>query len=392
MNADFLLTDDELLQFAEHITVPAQTTLFAEREQPEYTYSLISGTCLLSQQMLPLGTAKSGNILDELAVLGSIPHTQRAITRTECTFYRWRLADLRQQDAFNEQSRRYLASQLHQSQTRLAELQAPIHHAEPRAQLVPGPFSFPNSTIVFTFCDAELELDLPPGVRRTGSTLLLALADFPDARYANHPDWRFGYRETTFFVPVRVGRILGLFVPYIYPSAYEPILLGREIYGFPKQLGETQLTETSAALAVHGKESLTLRWQGTERSSEARLVGAMGRSFGAPGTLTSAAFSVGDVLTQAVNLPIYRHINVFNHKRIAGTNTRSTAITYDVDQLTQAVFSIPRWHHIERLQEATLQVQAPALHAWDLRLREAYRTKLDLRLSTGRVVRNFRLS
>lgn len=389
MDAHFLLDDPALTALAERVTLPAQTTLFQEGQQPDEAYVLLSGTCLLSEKMMPLGTAKANTLLDEVAVLGEIPHTQRAITSTECTFLHWKLPELRQQESFNAAARQILANSLQQAQTRLAELQAPIHHIEPGAQLEPGPFSFPNSTIIFTFCDANVEFDLPPGVSRTGNTLLLAFADFPDARYANHPDWRFGYRETTFFVPVRVGRILGLYVPFIYPSAYEPILLGREVYGFPKQLGETEITPKSASLTVRGDDYFMLTWQRTQPSSEARMVGAMGRGFGAPGTITAAAFSVGDVLTQAINLPIYRHINVFNHKRIAGTTTRESEYTYDVEQLTQAVFSIPHWHSIERLQDATLQIQFPTLYGWNVRLRDAYRTKLDVRLSTGRVVRDY---
>ncbi len=385
----FLLDDPALMALAQHVTLPAQTTLFQEGQQPDEAYVLVSGTCTLSQKMTPLGAAKATTLLDSVAVLGDIPHTQRAITSTECTFLRWKLPELRQQEGFNTAARQILASRLQQAQTRLTELQAPIHHIEPGAQLEPGPFSFPNSTIIFAFCDAKLELDLPPGVSRTGNTLLLAFADFPNSHYANQPDWRFGYRETTFFVPVRVGRILGLYVPYIYPSAYEPILLGREVYGFPKQLGETEITPSAASLSVRGDDYFMLTWQHTQPTNEAQIVGAMGRSFGAPGTLTTAAFSVGDVLTQAINLPIYRHINVFNHKRIAGTATRESEHTYDVEQLTQAVFSIPRWHSIERLQDAELQVQSPSLYGWNLRLRDAYYTKLDVRLSTGRVVRDY---
>jgi len=118
----------------------------------------------------------------------------------------------------------------------------------------------------------------------------------------------------------------------------------------------------------------------------------MGRGFGAPGTLTSAAFSVGDVLTQAIQMPIYRHINVFNHKRIAATEIKHDEQTYDVDQLTQVVFSIQRWASIERLHNIQLETHAQSLQSWNIQARDAYRTKLDLRLSTGRVVRDFRVS
>jgi len=218
----WLVTDDLLLKLAEQVTIPAQTTLFQEGQQPEYVYALISGSCLMSQNMSPLGAAISGTVLDELAVLGDIPHTQRAITTTECEFYRLRLEDLRKETDFTTAARQALATNLQATQAGLSELLAPIHHLQPGAQLAPGPFIFPNSTLIFVFCDAKPKLDLPEGVSKSGNTLLLVFADFPDSRYHHHEDWRFGYRETTFFIPVRVGRILGLFVPQIYSSPMNP--------------------------------------------------------------------------------------------------------------------------------------------------------------------------
>jgi acetoacetate decarboxylase len=57
------------------------------------------------------------------------------------------------------------------------------------------------------------------------------------------------------FVPARFGSGIGLYVPFIYPSAWEPILLGREIYGFPKRLGKT-------ALALNRRDAETHKGRG----------------------------------------------------------------------------------------------------------------------------------
>lgn len=376
---------------AERISLAAGDTLFQEGASPEYAYLRLSGRCMLSRDARPLGEARSDALLDGLAVLGGLPHTQRAIALTDCEFLRWSMARLWQQDGFAAAARRFLAQELQHSQQRLHALEAPIHYLSRSAQLAPGPFTFDQSTVLFLFCQAATaKIVLPEGVSRVGDSLLVAIADFRNATYDHRPDARFGYTETTFFLPVRVGHRLGLYVPLIYPSSYEPILLGREIYGFPKQLGNTTLGAQGATLDAQGDALLQVTWQSQEPSREARIVGAMGHCYGAPSQLTAAAFAVGDGLLSVTRLPFHRHINVFNHKRIPSVTSKHGALQYDVDQLTQAVFTVVRWHHIDRLHGADLHTTGAVLREWDISLRDAYHTQVDMRLSTGRVLRDYR--
>jgi hypothetical protein len=51
-----------------------------------------------------------------------------------------------------------------------------------------------------------------------------------------------------------------MYIPELYPDAYMPILLGREIYGFPKRLGRTRLDAEGADVIVDQARLLRARW------------------------------------------------------------------------------------------------------------------------------------
>lgn len=386
---------EPVMHLAEEVQIPAGTTLFQEGDSSDYAYLIKSGKCLLSQNAKPVGTAQKTAILNLGVVLGSLPYTTRAICQTDCVFYKWDMSQLWHNEIFSRKARQHLVQQIDFSLKREEQFIAPIHYQGNSAQLNAGAFEFPSSQIIFAFCHAELSsLQLPDGVSRMGNSLLIAFASFPNGRYANAPEKTFNYGETTFFVPVRVGATLGLYVPYIYPSSYEAILLGREIYGFPKRLGHTwwEMHDQLAALRVDDEILLKLGWgdYGTS-SSEAQLVGAMGGLFGVQGKLTSAAFRVGDTLLNLMNVPFYRRISVFNHKLIPDITTKYDEPVYAVNQLTQAIFQVERWHNIEKLSNPQITEVGRMFQNWHIQVREAYQTKLDMRLSTGRLVRDYRV-
>lgn len=380
----------DALSLAEQVTVAAGTTLFAEGDAPRYAWMRLSGHCMLSQDAAPLGEARSGELLDALAVLGGIVHSQRAIAITECQFVRWELAQLEQHAPFQRVARAYLAGRTLHAETRNAELEAPIHFVGDGAEVAPGPYVFDHSTLLFLFCDAYvMDVALPAGLSAVSHSALIVLAQFRGAHAEAHPQARFSYTETTCFIPVRYGVRPGLYVAQIYPSTWEPILIGREVYGFPKRPGRTALDAGRAELVVDGERLLRAQWSHQQSASEAQLVGAFGTCFGVQGRLTAGAFAIGDMLLAALRVPFYRRVSVFNHKRIAATVSRSGAALYDVDQLTEVIFSVQRWNRIERVSDAALDAGG-VLQGWHIHLREAYLTQADIRLSTGRVVRDYR--
>lgn len=390
-----------LRALAETRRFAARDVLFYEGAPADTLYLLAAGRCALSYGREPRGDAGPGALLDPAATLGGLPHRVKATAAEACEVLCWPAAALWESAPFRAAARRYLADALQRAQARLDEVAAPVHYAVgalTSAEVAPGPFQFEDVTLIFAFCDADLDAVracLPEGVsllRRPvfkGGLALLAFADFPNAHPEHDPAARFAYTETTCFLPVRSGRGFGLYVPYIYPSAWEPILLGREIYGFPKRLGRTAFAPNAVSLAVDGAEYFSLRWAGAEAASESRLVGALMDWIGVEGRLAAAAFEAGDVLRRFMRFPPYRRVTVYNRKRIPAADSRHDAPKYDVDCLTRAVFGVLRWQQIARLRDPTLVVSGGPLADADLTLREAFRAQLDMRLSAGRVVRDY---
>ncbi len=388
---DDILTP-ELISLAEHRPFHAGDVLCYEGDPAPDLLRIEAGHCESNKA----GTLTPSNWLDLAAVLGGLPHTQKitALDDGECLC--WPVDRLWADETFSKSARRALAHRLLTVEERIAELEAPIHYANERGELVPGPFLFDDVTMIFAFCSADkaaVRGMLPPGARllrgpmQGRAPLLIALAKFPNAYPESNPDARFGYVETTIFIPVRVGRGLGLYVPYIYPSTWEPILLGREIYGFPKRLGQTQFWPNSATLNVDGKPYLQLDWKGLEASTEPDLVGALIGWLGFGGLAGAWAFRAGDLLRAAMRLPPFRRVGVYNHKRILAPDAAHGTPVYDQDTLTYAVFGVLRWYQIAEMRDPDLRVtNGPLAHA-GLTVRAAYRTQLDMRLSAGKTIR-----
>jgi hypothetical protein len=224
---------------------------------------------------------------------------------------------------------------------------------------------------------------------RERAPVFIAFADFPYSYPRHDESARFAYTETTYFVPVRHKANPGAFVPYIYPSAWEPILLGREIYGFPKRLGHTVFGSNQVSLSVDGDKFLDLHWSQLETSTEPKLVGALMDWLGFERHIAAAAFQAGDLMRRAVRLPPYRRVDVYNHKRVLSVAATHDKPEYGVNCLTQAVFGVLRWNHIAWIVDPVLDVLGGPFGDAGLSVREAYRTGLAMRLSAGRVVRDY---
>ncbi len=405
------LTDDErsaLLARAETVTLAAGAVLCYAGDPADALYLLVEGNCRITRGasspglLSTYGEGDAGGLIDLEATLGGLPHSLKLEAVSDCTFLRWPVVSLWESATFAAAARRTLAESLQAARAQLDELEQPVHYASGdssgSAMIAPGPFMFEDVTLIFAFCDADLDslrATLPDGLtlfRRPGrarDSLLLALATFPNAYPEDDPAARFAYTETTVFVPVRYRHSVGLFVPYIYPSAYEPILLGREIYGFPKQLGRTAFGAQNVTLSVDGAAHAMLQWRGLDGTDEARLVRALFDWLGLEGRSASLAFQAGDVLRRAMRLPPFRRIGVYNHKRVLAVDATRESPTYTVDQLTHAIFGVLRWYQIARMREAVIEIAAGPLAAANVTLRDAYRTQLDMRLSRGRVIRDY---
>ncbi len=148
-------------------------------------------------------------------------------------------------------------------------------YAPGTASLLPGPYVADDVDMVGLLLRSEdpcwTRRMLPPGVRippGLRSTYAVVLAQFRNVT-CKHPlagDVRFDYRETTVFVPCVAGLRPGVFSPILFPDNAMAITLGREIYGFPKRFGRTELDleRRCAELEVDDKLEFWCKWQGAE--------------------------------------------------------------------------------------------------------------------------------
>jgi hypothetical protein len=371
--------------------------LFYEGDPSDMLYFLVSGCCALTWGAESRGEAHTGEWLDLTASLGGLPRSVKITALEACELSAWSLPDLWQIEDFNIAARRWLATALQSARQDVAELRAPIHYQPDTAQLIPGPFRFEGVNMLFVFCEIQRGvIGLPDGLKvmqrpgRDSLPLLLALARFPKSYPEHSPNATFAYTETTYFIPVREGTRWGLYVPHIYSSAWEPILLGREIYGFPKRLGQTRFESNTVALTVDTEPYLHFSWEGAEASDETRLVRAFGSWLGFPGIATAAAFRAGEVLRKVNRLPAHRRVLVYNHKQVLAAESDSTAPHFALDELTRAVFGVLGWQQITALRSPLLEVIGGPFKEAGLTIREAFRTTLDMRLSLGKVERDYR--
>ena len=376
----------------------AGDVLCYEGDPAENVCALASGQLAATQAGASRGSLVPGDLLDPIAVLGGLPHGVKLTALQAGDLLCWPAATWWADAPLAAAARGWLARELQTTRARLDALETPVHYTGPGARIAPGPFMFEDVTLIFAFCEGDLSAvraTLPPDLSifrrpwRGRDSVLLALADFPTAYPVDDSSARFGYTETTVFVPARHRYRVGLYVPYIYPSTWEPILLGREIYGFPKQLGHTTLSPRAAALHVDGAPHVELTWEGLVASDEIRLVRALMDWLGLEGRSLSLAFQAGDTLRRAMQLPPYRRVGVYNHKRVLAADSARDAPTWAVDQLTHAIFGVLRWYQVARMQAPQLAVLGGPLAGANLTLREAFRTQLDMRLSTARVLRDY---
>lgn len=391
------LSPDEqaaLQKQAEMLSYEAGKVLFYEGDTPTHLYILLDGECTQSFGETSYVNAPQNIPLDPVSTLGGLPHAIKITVTQSCQLLCWSLETLWASSEFNRAARHYLATALNTTQSRLNEVAAPIHYHPNSAALMSGPFIFDDTTLILAFCEADqdqVKACLPDGLSllqrpaKSQAPIMIGMAKFPQAFYEHSPEKTFTYTETTYFIPVRRRIGWGLYIPHIYPSSWEPILLGREIYGLPKRLGNTHFEDNSIALNVDGEDYLTLEWQNRETASESRLVRGLSDWLGITGRVTEAAFQAGEVLRKMTRLPPSRGVNGYAHRQILAVDSDHENPTYTIDELTRFVFGILRWKQVDLLNNPSLLVLDGPFSDANLRLREAYRTRLDMRLSTGKV-------
>jgi hypothetical protein len=249
------------------------------------------------------------------------------------------------------------------------------------ARLVPGPFRFgPIDARVFVV-DGDrdrMRAALPPGLHLVpglGARYVLIVANISGARSVHDPR-TFAYRETTPLVPVLCERgAPGLFVPELYPDAAMPTMIGREIYGFPKRVARTWLSDGAADVVVDNRRILRARWGRRRALGDTaffqELAGHLSPALARPARWASAAVGLP--------LPVYVRHRVPSRRRLRPGANR-------VDDLVSIPFRFDPFTQPHRLDEVDVRFadQHPVLHGDVL---AGFAVTTGFRFGRARVVR-----
>ncbi len=137
--------------------------------------------------------------------------------------------------------------------------------ADDQGGLVPGPYRFGPYEALSVVMRGPTAHTLPRGLRpipglETTSMLVFSKVERCRALHAQSDHRDHGYREVATFVPCLGPRLRpGFYLPEVYPDAYLPILLGREVYGFTKRMGRILEHPRGYDLIAGGTHRLRVR-------------------------------------------------------------------------------------------------------------------------------------
>ena len=252
------------------------------------------------------------------------------------------------------------------------------HFHTPNARLVQGPYamgSFPMYALVVQTDISRIRACLPPGltvIPGLGGRYLLTFNFFPNV-YSQHSSAEgrgFAYNETTAFLPViGPGARPAVYSPELYLDSYMPIVLGRELYGFPKRFGSARLGERHIDLTIGREMALRLQWESRRSVDAGELLALLqgwliGRQAGLPSAvhpMLRAVFEAMDTPSARrfwPAMPVYVHSQVPSAMEDAEDGMR-------IDELVEIPFNVHEVGDFEVLDDATLRTFSDWILAGD---------------------------
>lgn len=241
------------------------------------------------------------------------------------------------------------------------------HFHSPNARLVEGPYvmsDFPMTALVVQTTPERIAACLPKGLRPVpgmGGRYLLTLNDF-SAVYSEHPSAAgrsFAYRETTPFIPVMgPGARVWVFSPELYLDSYMPIVLGRELYGFPKRYGVARFAERHIDLHIGDSLAFRASWDGAHDIDSGEmlarlqlgLLGQPGNPLGPHAALMGGMFGLVDRPALREHWP---PMPVLVHSQVP--DGRSNGESMRIDELVEIPFHVRRVGSFELLDGAKME-------------------------------------
>lgn len=265
----------------------------------------------------------------------------------------------------------------------------------PSARLVPGPYVADLDVCTFVMRGEPHRLGalLPPGctpLPGAEDTWLLLVSHFLDVRSQSEAGQgrRFSYREVSPFIPCLAPDLVpSLFCPELYPDNYLAILLGRELYGFPKRMGRFEVGEAHVSLAIGHELALRTAWS-EQRACTAAELGEHLTQRGGPATLaTRAAGRLFGVMSSSLAKPLWPEVPVLVRKQIPAAASLFER-SLQIDELVNVPFGVKDVRDFAVLESPEVRILSSHFPLGG-EVVAGYRQRMAFRFGAGVVLRDY---
>jgi len=400
------VTKDEFLKEARHVRLQRGTVLTREGEKADDVFFLLDGELSVTVKGRLQALLEAPRAVGLLALLDGQPRSAslevfrnaelvrlsgdgfRALMASRLSFTRAVVDALSKEmrDAFAQQERDRAAMD--------------DFFESPSAHLVPGPYAAgPVEMLAFVMRDdaARLKALLPPGcapLPGLEDTYLLTVDFFEDVHSKAEAGRgrKFSYREVTPFVPcVGPDLVPGLYCPELYPDNYLAIVLGRELYGFPKRLGRVERGVGQVTLTSGHRLVLRASWDRVRSCRASELGAHLAKTTGRVKLPDLAARAVGqlfEAFTHERTQVLWPKVPVLVRKQIPESSSvyeRRLAI----DELVRVPFELEELGGYAVLERPRVDFFAPDFFLGGQPL-AAFRQVVHFTFGAGQSVRNYR--
>ncbi len=253
------------------------------------------------------------------------------------------------------------------------------HFHSPNARLVQGPYTmgpFPMVALVVESTPERIRACLPPGIepiRALGGRYVLTFNFFPDvhSRHMSAGGRSFAYNETTPFLPVMgPGARPAVFSPELYLDSYMPIVLGRELYGFPKRFGVARQGERHIDLSIGRQLVMRASWERRRAVDAGELLSCLqGWLIGRGQPMPAGAAPVLDAVFRLIDRPAARRfwppVPVYVHSQVPCAVDRA-GDRMRIDEIVEIPFNVHSLGDFEVLEQPALRGFADWILAGDV--------------------------
>jgi CRP-like cAMP-binding protein len=263
-----------ILSKATRVNFVTDQIILKEGDPASKFYVLLNGEIRIEAAGKLVGLQKAPKIIGLFSIIDLKSRSATVIARSSCEclqiskeFFDKLQAEFSE---FSEALLKYILKEVRSSQEQNKRMLKSFEDffESPNARIYPGPYfcdAFKQYFIVMKEDPKKIAALLPPGLKPlplVSGRYIAAINFFPGLTIKNKPEKSFSYREFCIFIPC-IGPDLkvGFFCPELYPDNYLAIVIGREVYGFPKRHGALLVADDEIDFVLNQNIVFRFLWE-----------------------------------------------------------------------------------------------------------------------------------